>query len=45
LIDFEHTDEYSSATAKTLEEAQKLIEAGFDYVTEIEGIKLFIKRK
>ena len=45
LIDFEHSDEHTSATAKTVEESQKLIEAGFDYVTEIEGIKLFRKRK
>jgi hypothetical protein len=45
LVDFEQSDEYSSATAKTIEEAQKLIESGFEYVTEIDGIKLFRKRK
>jgi integrase len=32
-------------TAKSLSEASSLIEAGFDYVTELEGIKLFRKRK
>ena len=36
---------YSSATASTLEDAQKLVEAGFEYVTEIDGVKLFRKRK
>jgi integrase/recombinase XerD len=45
LVDFEQSDEYSSATAKTIEEAQKLIESGFEYVTEIDGVKLFRKRK
>jgi integrase len=38
-------DEYHSATAKTVEEACKLIESGFDYVTEMEDIKIFKKRK
>lgn len=38
-------DEYNSATAKTIEEAQKLIESGFDYVTEMNGIRIFRKRK
>jgi hypothetical protein len=31
--------------AKTLEEAAKLIEAGFEYVTDVDGVKLFRKRK
>jgi hypothetical protein len=31
--------------AENLEEAKKLLEAGFDYVTEVEGRKLFRKRK
>jgi len=44
LINFE-TDEYHSATAKTIEEAQKLIEAGFEYVCDFNDIKLFRKRK
>jgi len=44
LINFE-SDEYSSAVAKTLEEAQKLVEADFDYVTDMDGYKLFRKRK
>ena len=44
LIDIEG-DEYHSATAKNLNEAKKLIEEGFEYVTEFDGVKLFRKRK
>lgn len=38
-------DDYKSAIAKTIEEAQKLIELGFEYITEMDNIKLFRKRK
>jgi len=38
-------EEYISATASTIEDAQKLVESGFEYVTEIDGVKLFRKRK
>jgi len=38
-------DDYASAVARTVEEARQLIEAGFEYVTEIEGTKIFRKRK
>jgi len=44
LTSFE-SDEYSSAVAKTLDEARKLVEAGFEYATGVEGNKLFRKRK
>jgi integrase len=44
LIESEN-DEFHSATAKTIDEAKALIEQGFEYVTEIDGIKLFRKRK
>jgi hypothetical protein len=45
LIDF-HDDEYHSAVAKTVEEGQKLVEAGFEYVCGFDdGIRLFRKRK
>ena len=37
LISF-GSDEYASAVAKTLEEARKLVEAGFEYVSDIEEI-------
>ena len=43
LIGFEEED-YTSAVAKTLQEARQLVEAGFEYVTEIQGAKLFRKR-
>jgi integrase len=38
-------DKYYSATAKTVEKARKLVEQGFEYVCEIEGVKIFRKRK
>jgi len=38
-------DEYHCSTAKDIKEATNLIENGFEYVTEIDGIKLFRKRK
>ncbi len=44
LIGFED-DEFTSAVARTLQEACQLVEAGFEYVTEIDGAKLFRKRK
>ena len=44
LINFEG-DEFTCRTAKTIEEAKGLIEAGFDYVTDMNGYKLFRKRK
>ena len=44
LIGFEE-DDYTSAVARTLKEARQLIEAGFEYVTEVEGARVFRKRK
>jgi len=44
LINFEE-DEFTSAVAKNLQEACQLIEAGFEYVTEIDDAKLFRKRR
>jgi integrase/DNA-directed RNA polymerase subunit M/transcription elongation factor TFIIS len=38
-------DEFHFATAKTVEEAGKLIEVGFEYVCHHEGAMLFRKRK
>jgi len=31
--------------ASTLKEAQKLLEVGFDYITEMDGKKLFRRRR
>jgi len=44
LIDVQD-DDYVCKSAKTLQEATQLIEGGFEYVTEMEGYKLFRKRK
>ena len=44
LVDFK-SDEYVCRVARTLEEASRLIEQGFEYVTEMDGAKLFRKRK
>jgi len=38
-------DEFHVRTTKTVEEACKLVEVGFEYVTEIDGVKIFRKRK
>jgi integrase len=45
LINNEGDDEYICKAAKTIEQAAELIEAGFEYVCEIDGVKLFRKRK
>jgi len=39
------SDEFICKVAKTVEEAKDLVENGFEYVTEVEGVKLFRKRK
>ena len=44
LIQFE-SDDYHSAVANNISEAQKLIEAGFEYVCTHENLMLFRKRK
>ena len=44
LIDFKG-EEYHSAIAKTVNEARDLVEKGFEYVIEMDGVKLFRKRK
>jgi len=44
LVNF-GSDDYTCESADTVEKAQKLIEAGFEYVCEIENIKLFRKHK
>jgi integrase len=44
LLNF-NDDEWTVSGATTAKEATKLIESGFQYVTTIEGIQLFRKRK
>jgi hypothetical protein len=43
-VDFE-SDEYVCKIAKRVDDAKILVEDGFDYVTDIEDMKLFRKRK
>jgi integrase len=45
LINFQNEDEYICKAAKTVEEAKQLIEVGFEYVCEVNDVKLFRKRK
>jgi integrase len=46
LVKFKESDDFHSTTAKTAEEAKKLVEAGFDYIcTTPEEIMIFRKRK
>ena len=42
---FQGECEYISKIARTEKEICSLIEAGFDYVTEFQGAKIFKKRK
>jgi integrase len=44
LVDLKD-EEYISKAAWTLEEARRLVEAGFEYVCEVEGARLFRKRR
>ena len=44
LVNFEG-DEYVCKVARTVNEAKNLIEEGFDYVTELDSMRLFRKRK
>jgi len=41
----EASDQYTVRVAETVKEASELIEAGFEYVTEMDNVKLFRKRK
>jgi len=45
LIDYEEDQEWTCKTASTVKEAKDLIENGFEYTTEMNGTKLFRKRK
>lgn len=44
LVGFQN-DDYVCKVARTVIEAKALVEAGFEYVTRIEHVKLFRKRK
>ena len=45
LLQFEKDDNYTCKVAQTVEQATELIENGFEYITEMDGLKLFRKRK
>jgi integrase len=45
IIDVLQEDSYTCEIAETTEQAKKLIENGYEYVTEMDGQKLFRKRK
>jgi hypothetical protein len=45
VLDYEEDDQWISRTSTTIEEDAKLIENGFQYVTERDGTKLYRKRK
>jgi integrase len=45
LVDLGEKDEFYSATANSVTEAAKLVEQGFDYICDVDGVKLFRKRK
>ena len=45
LITFNEEEDYTCKTASNVKEATDLIENGFTYITEMEGLKLFRKRK
>jgi hypothetical protein len=44
LVNFHGQDEYVCKAAKTADEAKSLIESGFEYVCDMENLKLFRKR-
>ncbi|HYA77769.1 MAG TPA: hypothetical protein VEF91_03545 [Verrucomicrobiae bacterium] len=44
LVTFENAD-FICKVPENIKEAKELIEAGYEYVTEMDGLKLFRKRK
>jgi len=44
LVNFK-SDEFDVATATTIEEAKELLSVGFEYVTEMNGVRLFRRPK
>ena len=45
LLQFEQDNNYTCKVAQNVEQATELIENGFEYVTEMDGLELFRKRK
>ena len=44
LVTFKNED-YLTATSDSIEEDEKLMQTGFEYVTERDGVKIYRKRK
>jgi hypothetical protein len=40
-----YSEDYACKTAKNINEAMQLVEQGFEYITEMDSVKLFRKRK
>ena len=45
LLHFNEEEEYTCKTAKDINEVSQLVENGFEYITEMDGLKVFRKRK
>jgi len=45
LLQFDKDENYTCKVAHNVEQAPELIKNGFEYVTEMDGMKLFRKRK
>jgi len=45
LLFDQQSDEFNVKVSKTVDETCKLVEVGFEYVTTIEGVQIFRKRK
>jgi len=45
LVQYPQDEKYICKVARTVEEAKELVEAGFEYVTDVNECKLFKKRK
>jgi integrase len=45
LVEFEEDNKYCTAIAGNIEDARKLVEAGFEYICNHENVMLFRKRK
>jgi integrase len=45
LVNFNEEEEYTCKTATNIKEATELLEHGFQYIQDIDGIKLYRKRK
>jgi integrase len=45
LVHFNEDDDYTCKTASNINETTQLIEHGFEYITDMDGLKIFRKRK